>query len=446
MKQQYRYKEWAKLIKLTYQQKLDWTNQLILYALKENKNPSVSLSWGKDSVVMLHLIRQFCKNTKVIFANTGIEYPETYKRTKKFMMVTQYVQGKMAGTTIEDAFWENTSAPLSGLADTVNDRWSVEICRSLEIDIDKLPRIVFPTEIIGTLTAAAASDCDLLTGVPIIAGAYDKPCDQLGSGAGEVGDIVDNAATYPALTACVDSFKADTDFKTLECSPAATKGLWITMTYIIGGGLTHKWFCDEFCSIHEEESTEGISIYKELDKKASKLPPGSEGIVFIPHLGGRATPSDPDVRGAWAGFTWTHKKEHFYRALLEAIAYDHASSLAVIKKSFPHISFNHVKVIGGGARSRLWNEIKTNVLGLPYCTINREDTTTLGAAIIGGKAVGLFADENETAKSICRIEESFNTRADLHDSYKPFTDMYNDIFNNLRGLYEQLSQIRSIDL
>lgn len=73
------YEDWKRLINLSYKDKLTWSEQLILKALKDNKKPSISLSWGKDSVVMLHLIRKFCKNTYVIFANTGIEYPETYK-------------------------------------------------------------------------------------------------------------------------------------------------------------------------------------------------------------------------------------------------------------------------------------------------------------------------------------------------------------------------------
>jgi phosphoadenosine phosphosulfate reductase len=73
------YKKWIELKNLSYEDKLIWTEQLIITALKENKKPSVSLSWGKDSVIMLHMIRKHCKNTFVLFANTGIEYPETYK-------------------------------------------------------------------------------------------------------------------------------------------------------------------------------------------------------------------------------------------------------------------------------------------------------------------------------------------------------------------------------
>ena len=79
MKQKYTYKDWKRFIDLSYKNKLLWTEQLILYALKSNDRPVINLSWGKDSVIMLHLIRKYCKNTFVIFANTLCEYPETYK-------------------------------------------------------------------------------------------------------------------------------------------------------------------------------------------------------------------------------------------------------------------------------------------------------------------------------------------------------------------------------
>lgn len=79
MVQKYSYKQWAELVNLSYEDKLTWAKMIIANALKLNSKPVVCLSWGKDSVIMLHLIRTFCKNTYVIFANTGIEYPETYK-------------------------------------------------------------------------------------------------------------------------------------------------------------------------------------------------------------------------------------------------------------------------------------------------------------------------------------------------------------------------------
>ncbi len=104
-----------------------------------------------------------------------------------------------------------------------------------------------------------------------------------------------------------------------EILPAVVPGYWNPVSYIIGGGLTHHWFQETFASADEvaAQAAGAGSVYALLDEKARALPPGSEKLFFIPHLGGRACPNNTDYRGAWFGFTWTHKREHFYRSVLE---------------------------------------------------------------------------------------------------------------------------------
>lgn len=107
MKQQktYTYEKYAMLKNYTLQQKIDWSNKIIEKALIQGKNPSVSFSWGKDSIVLWNLIRKQNPNVKVIFADTGIEYPETYefikKNQEKFGLKENYFVAK--GTK---SFWE----------------------------------------------------------------------------------------------------------------------------------------------------------------------------------------------------------------------------------------------------------------------------------------------------------------------------------------------------
>jgi phosphoadenosine phosphosulfate reductase len=100
------YKRWIELKDLSYKDKLLWSEQLILYSLKSNKVPSISLSWGKDSIVMLHLIRKYCKNTYVMFANTGIEYPETYKYRDEMLKSEYFGEMKYIETKPIKTFWQ----------------------------------------------------------------------------------------------------------------------------------------------------------------------------------------------------------------------------------------------------------------------------------------------------------------------------------------------------
>jgi xylulokinase len=98
------------------------------------------------------------------------------------------------------------------------------------------------------------------------------------------------------------------------------------------------------------------------------------------------------MRGAWVGFSWGHKQAHFLRATLESIAYEYAYYLKILRDQLPDLDFLEVRAVGGGARSGIWNQIKADVLGVPYQRLQRSELGTWGSAMIAGKAVGLFND------------------------------------------------------
>lgn len=392
-----------------------------------------------------HLIRKVSGTGNPMGANKLVwikkDMPDVYKKTRKFMMLTQYVQGKFCAFKDDQAIWDFSSIALSGMADAENFKWSEEICSAIDIDIKKLPRVVEPAEVIGSLCRDASLEIGLVQGIPVVAGAFDKVCDTVGSGSHKIGLIVDIAATYPALILTVDRFVPDTEFSRLECHSGAERDKWLMHTYIIGGGLSHTWYEKEFISKNGYKRNDK-SIFKELDDAASNLPFGSEGLIFFPHLGGKATPFNPDARGVWAGFTWNHNYAHFYRSILEGIAYEHALTIRATKGKFPEIRFTEARVMGGGAKSNVWNQIKADVLGIPYMTLNRSDSTTFGAALIGGKAVGVFKDLNEVANRIIKIKEVFKPRKKYHEVYNEYVNTFSSIDNDMKPIYKKLSLLR----
>ena len=131
---------------------------------------------------------------------------------------------------------------------------------------------------------------------------------------------------------------------------------------------------------------------------AAEVPPGSEQLIFLPHLSGRNTPNDPDMRGAFLGLTWRHGKAHMVRAVMESIAYEYAFYLRAVREIAPGYDPSFAVNIGGGARSAELRQIKANALGLDYSVQDRNEFGTLGAAIVAGHAVGMFPDLRETAR------------------------------------------------
>jgi xylulokinase len=207
-------------------------------------------------------------------------------------------------------------------------------------------------------------------------------------------------------------------------------GLFTPIAYINGGGLNLEWFKDQF----------GQTSFQELDRLAEALEPGANRLLSIPHFGGRVCPNDPHLRGLWMGFSWNHRKEHFYRSLLESIAFEYAFYLKIQRELQPEQPFEEVRVIGGGAKSRVWNQIKADVLQIPYVRLEQEEFATLGGAIIGGRMVGFWDDLVEVATRFAKPGDRIDPIRENSIHYQKLSDLYEELLHRMKELFEKLSQ------
>jgi len=117
------------------------------------------------------------------------------------------------------------------------------------------------------------------------------------------------------------------------------------------------------------------------------VPAGSEGLIVLPHWLGRRKPiADALVRGAMIGFTPSHTPAHIYRAILESFAYNMRQTYTAEK---PRI--RRVVATAGGARSKLWRQIVTDILNIPM-EYYPGSSGALGIAFLAGYAAGLISD------------------------------------------------------
>ena len=370
------------------------------------------------------------------------ERPEVFKRIAKFVVPGGYVAGRMAGLRGGDAFMDYTYIHFTCLSDVQSATWSEELCALFEVPAQKLPRIVQPWEIIGRVTATAARQSGLLQGTPIAAGCGDQAAGMLGAAMVEPGLVFDVAGTASVLAICLPEFTPDIQHKTLFTARLVPPDLWYALAYINGGGLNLRWFRDEWASQEKSEAVRlGKGVYALLDEAAAAVPAGAEGLLFLPHLGGRVCPNDPDLRGLWLGFTWAHTKAHFYRSLLEGVAFEYAHYLDIERQLAPHLVLKEARVIGGGASSTLWNQIKADVLGLPYVQLNRQEFPVLGSAILAGYAVGVFDDLKETARRFTATTERIEPRPAWHEYYQPLVRLYASLFDTLRATFQAIASL-----
>ncbi len=359
------------------------------------------------------------------------------RSARKFMIMGNYVAGRMADIDIEDAFIDRTLLEWTGCADLAQDKWSPLLCELAELDMDLLPRIVPSSTVIGRLGKEAAQHCGLPGGIPIVAGAGDKPAGCIGAGVVRPGQLIDESSTVGALCQCIDRFVPDTKHRMLETIPSPIPGEYYSSIYFAGSGASLEWFLTNVCRqpAHEEH-------YQQMSCLAASVPPGSGGLLAIGMLSGRALPLDPHIRGLWMGHSWQHGAPHFFRSLLESYGYEFACAYDVMRDTYPHLAAEQVLAIGGGANSALYNSIKADIMGLPYALPDRDDVTTLGAAIIGGFAAGIFDDIRQTAERFVRVKTRFEPDMGNHAAYQPYARLYASAYDTLRPIYEELARLR----
>jgi xylulokinase len=236
--------------------------------------------------------------------------------------------------------------------------------------------------------------------------------------------LLDTAGTASVLAGCTDRFLADPKNRALLVMRSAVPGLWHPLAYIAGGGLALRWFRDEFYGAGADAAMED-DRYEQMSEAAARVPPGADGLFFSPHLGGRVCPAEPGMRGAWVGFSWGHTRAHFFRAILESMAFEYAYYLGILRDLVPDLNLIEARAIGGGAKSAHWNQIKADVLGVPYQRLARAEFATWGSAMIAGRAAGLLDDLAETATATTvPLEAPILPRPEVSEVYGQLITQY----------------------
>jgi xylulokinase len=318
------------------------------------------------------------------------ERPEVFRRIRSFVQPGGYAAMRLCGLKAAEAFIDPSYLHFSGFADNPKRAWDPGLCRQFKLDPALLPRIVPSETKVGGLAAEAAQACGLSSGTPVLAGCGDTAASFLSCGATREGICVDVAGTASVLAFTTAAMKPDFAHRTLACGQSAVPGLWHPYAYINGGGMNMEWFRADIA---------GAASFDELERLAEELPAREDDPLFVPHLGGRVNPSQPALRGAWLGLAWSHGRGHLYRAVLEGVALEYGVYLEILQALYPGFRSSEVRVTGGGGKSRLWNRIKADVLGLPAAPVARTEGAPLGVALLAGFGAGLFPSLDQAARS-----------------------------------------------
>jgi len=400
--------------------------------LDERKTEGLNLPAGFETLTVL---KEYQRRSKF---NWLKKYePESYDKTHIFLTIASYIFHALTGES------KDCSSMIVGLFpyDYAQLQWhSLEMVYEIfGVEREKLPPLVSPAEIAGTVSEEGAKSFGVPQGLPIIIGAGDKQSELLGAG------VISNdiAEVSYGTAAVIELFSAEyiehpqLDFFTWG---AAIPKHWALEGFVGSGYWIVSWFKREFAK-YEEEEAEKLNIPTEdlLNREIKEIPAGSMGLILQPYWHPRE--NEPLSKGAIIGFSGEHTRAHVYRAIIEGIAYE----LRRLKEVMEELSGSKVKELrvgGGGSKSNEIMQITADVFNLPASRMHTSDLSALGAAIDAAVTLNIYHDFPEAVGNMVRVKETFTPHAKNVKIYdRLFNEVYKEIYPALSPLYRKIAEI-----
>lgn len=352
--------------------------------------------------------------------------PDAVRRTAAFLLPEDYILFRLSGRFAgEHTLWSS-----SLVLDIRRRQLSDEMIAFAGISAQQIPPLHPSGTAIGHISPDCAAETGLSTRTAVVTGAIDQVCAAIAAGNVAPGIVTESTGSVLALVATIEEPIFDAVSR-VPCHIHALPDTYCLLPWNITGGLTLKWFKDRFADdLIARAQAAGEDVYNLLTEPAGDVPPGSDGLIMLPHLEGAFYPEyNTQARAVFFGFTLSHTRAHFTRAIMEAVAYMIRRDLEGIARLGVHAG--ELRVLGGGAKSRLWSQIKADVCGLPVVLPTHGEAAVLGAAMLAAVGVGLYPDIPSAAhlmvKESARVEPD-PARRDVYDAaYRLYVDLYDAV-------------------
>jgi xylulokinase len=333
--------------------------------------------------------------------------PDAYRRTRRWYMASSYLAFRLTGEYVLDHHSASQCVPLY---DSAAHDWIQPWCAEIAPGLD-WPRLVWPADVVGTVTDAAAAETGLPAGIPVIAGTIDAWSESVSVGAIEPGDVM---VMYGTTMFLVEVLAAR----------ASSANLWGTVgafpdTFNLAAGMATSGAITGWLA----ELT-GVD-YPTLVGEAAAAGVGADGLLMLPYFAGERTPLfDPDARGVVVGLTLRHHRGHLYRAALEATAFGVRHNLAAMSAAGGQV--RRLVAVGGGTTGDLWTQIVSDVLQRPQELTRHTIGAAYGDAFLAAVGLGLVKPSDiQTWNPVARtIEPDTGHAADYDQLYQLYLDLY----------------------
>lgn len=338
--------------------------------------------------------------------------PDLYRRAAWYLQAKDFIVGRMTGSFATTDF---SDAAHAQWLDIRRQTPAEAVLGELGLDAALLPEPHPSTDIVGALGPAAARAFDLPDGIPVAAGGGDGSCATVGAGAVRRGDTYCCLGTTAWIASVAHEPFIDPQMRVFNLPSLDGRGCAVYGT-VQAAGRSVEWALELL----------GEEGFARLDELLAAVPPGCDGLVFLPYLEGERSPIyDANARGVFFGIEPTHGREHFLRATVEGVSFALRAVLEVIRERTP---VREMRLIGGGGRSGAWRQVLADVCDVEVkeMSTGAADATSVGAALAAGVGVGMFAD---LAGGAASITASGCRRPD--ESVRPLYDRQFELYSSL---------------
>jgi xylulokinase len=352
--------------------------------------------------------------------------PEYLNRARHVLLPKDYVRLRLTGKVATEA----SDASSTALFDIGRRRWSEEIIGILGLPGSLFPTVLEPSHIAGELQSKAANELGLQAGLPVTAGCADQVAQAVGNGLIDPGRGSVTIGSGGQIFIPLDAPAENGDLN-VHVFCHAPENRWYILGAMLTAGLSLRWLRDLLGMRGRDDAFDSLSA------AAGRIPPCSEGLLFMPYLAGERSPHmDPKARGGFVGLTMRHDRGHMARAVMEGVCFalrqvmDTVSSLGM--------PVNEMLAAGNGLESPVWRQILADVLGVPLVISAEKEQAGRGAAMIAGIGIGMFKGYHDLVERIPEKAggidpvESNRQRYEVH--YRRFCGLY----PLLKNLFQEL--------
>lgn len=352
--------------------------------------------------------------------------PEVYRRAAHVLLPKDYVRYCLTG----GFYSEVSDASGTSLFDVGRRNWSDDMLAAVGVPRAWLPEVTESPVVSARVSPEAARETGLLAGTPVVGGGGDQAAQAVGTGIVAEGVVSVTLGTSGVVFAASDAYRVEPEGR-LHAFCHAVPGMWHLMGVMLSAGGSFRWYRDVLGDLERVQATvAGLDPYDLLTEAAAQVPPGSEGLIFLPYLTGERTPyPDPNARGVFFGLTLRHGKAHLTRAVLEGVSYGLRDSLELMRAL--GLSIRQVRASGGGARSPLWRHILADIFDTEIAIVAVTEGAAYGAALLAAVGAGMYATVPEACQATVQVTGS--TRPG------PAAAVYAGCYPHYRALYPALA-------